>query len=167
MGLDGNTSAGRDRAKDAHDDSAMHMSACDSQVRFVERNVHPAADPITLFLETGHYSAAMLVAHTKNMQAEHDIHCTELRRIRKLELNLVDCLLGPTANRIACARDDIMAELMRQNKRQPPAIPHWLVQVRVRLLRLRRSPRVLPSTERNPHPPYTRAMRNRYHGTEK
>ena len=111
-GLDGETPAGRYLAKDARDDSTMHASACNSQVRFVERGVHPAADPITPFLETGHYSAVMLAAHTKNMQAEYDIHCAELRRIRKLKLNLVDCLLGPTANRIARARDDIMAELM-------------------------------------------------------
>ena len=111
-GMDGDTPAGRDLAKDAHDDRHMHASACAGQVRFVERNGHPVADPITPFLETGHYSAVMLAAHTKNMQAEYDIHCAELRRIRKLKLNLVDCLLGPTDNRIARARDDIMAELM-------------------------------------------------------
>ena len=64
-GMDGDTRAGRDLTKDAHDDSAMHASACDSQLRFVERNVHPAADPITPFQEIGHYSAAMIAAHTK------------------------------------------------------------------------------------------------------
>ena len=134
-GMDGDTPVGRDLAKDARDDSAMHVSACDGQVRSVERNGHPAADPITPFLEIGRFSPAMIATHTKNMQAEHDIHCAELHRIRRLELNVVDCLLGPTANRIARARDDILAELMRQDKRLPPPIPDWLVQARVRLWR--------------------------------